>query len=63
MNRKEILEKRNKIGDEITNLKKATEKTKDYETGIALNKAIKILKVQYTFYTNLLKYIGGKDDN
>ena len=63
MNRKEILDKRNKIGDEIANLKKATEKTKDYETGIALNKAIKILKEQYTFYNNLLKYIGGNYDN
>lgn len=59
MNRKEILEKRKTISDEIDNLKKATEIVKDYETGVVLNKKIKELKKQYSFYNKLLKIIGG----
>lgn len=59
MNRKEILEKRKTISDEIDNLKKATETAKDYETGVALNKKIEELKKQYEFYNKLLKIIGG----
>jgi hypothetical protein len=63
MNRKEILEKRNKIGNEIERLKEASYSNKDYKTGEALNRAIKFLKEQYTFYNKLLKYIGGNNDN
>ena len=59
MKRQEILEKKIKLSREIDNLKKATETAKDYETGVALNKKIKELKEQYSFYNKLLKIIGG----
>ena len=59
MERLEIIKKRKTISNEIDNLKKATETAKDYETGVALNKKIKELKRQYSFYNKLLKIIGG----
>ena len=60
MNRKELMLRRNKIGQAIGDLKKQRgNKKKEYD----LNQKIKKLKGQYTFYNNLLKYIGGKDDN
>ena len=63
MNRKEILLKRIKISEEINNLKKATQTAKDFQAGDAINKKIKLLKKQHEFYNELLKAIGGKDDN
>ena len=59
MNRKEILEKRNNISKEVDMLNKAR-KSKDSNE---INKQIKKLKRQYIFYNELLKTIGGKDDN
>ena len=59
MNRKEILEKRNNISKEVDMLNKAR-KSKDSNE---INKQIKKLKRQYIFYNELLKAIGGKDDN
>ena len=60
MNRKEILLKRNKIGQAIEDLKKQRgNKKEEYE----LNNKIEKLKGQYIFYNELLKTIGGKDDN
>lgn len=63
MNRKEILLKRIKISKEINNLKKAMKTAKDFKAGDAINKKIKLLKRQHEFYSELLKAIGGKDDN
>ena len=63
MNKKEIFKKRNKIGDEIEALKKASFASKDYKTGTSLNKKIKLLKQKYTFYNNLLKTVGGNNDS
>lgn len=60
MNRKEILLKRNKIGQAIGDLKKQRgNKKEEYD----LNQKIKKLKGQYIFYNELLKTIGGKNDN
>lgn len=60
MNRKEILNKRNKIGQAIEDLKKQRgNKKEEYE----LNNKIEKLKGQYIFYNELLKTIGGKNDN
>ena len=60
MNRKEILLKRNKIGQAIEDLKKQRgNKKEEYD----LNNKIEKLKGQYIFYNELLKTIGGKNDN
>ena len=60
MNRKEILLKRNKIGQTIEDLKKQRGNKKE---GYELNNKIEKLKGQYTFYNKLLKVTGGKNDN
>ena len=60
MNRKEMLQKRNKIKYEICMLNKARGEVKD---GHHLNKQIAELKKQYMFYNNMLKYTGGENDN
>ena len=54
MNRKEVLDKRNKISDEIEMINKIRD-GKKYEG--ELNKKINDLKKQYTFYNELLKKI------
>ena len=60
MNRKELMLRRNKIGQTIEDLKKQRgNKKKEYD----LNQKIKKLKGQYIFYNELLKNIGRKNDN
>ena len=54
MDRKEVLDKRNKISDEIEMINKMRD-GKKYEA--KLNKKISDLKKQYTFYNELLKKI------